>query len=223
MQNSSIFQLYLSYYYFIDPSISTSFSILKVKKINQNYLLKKERNYRYAKRCIENNSLMIARGKKKTKEKKRGKERFHRIVSIVRIAINQRGPDGGKKLARIISLVSSLTHHSSHSIHSNDRFVVDKKKEKKEERERKGRKETERTANEDIEDRSSSSISQPDHRTFSQNLFQLFIVSQNFCPIRFARLVLGSPRSIFFTNSWLIRFPCPRLKPFRFLFQRNGN
>lgn len=41
MQNSSIFQLYLSYYYFIDPSISTSFSILKVKKINQNYLLKK--------------------------------------------------------------------------------------------------------------------------------------------------------------------------------------
>lgn len=88
MQNSSIFQLYLSYYYFIDSSISTSFSILKVKKINQNYLLRKERNYRYAKRCIENNSLMIARGKKKTKEKKRGKERFHRIVSIVRIAIN---------------------------------------------------------------------------------------------------------------------------------------
>lgn len=71
MQNSSIFQLYLSYYYFIDPSISTSFSILKVKKINQNYLLKKERNYRYAKRCIENNPLMIARGKKKRKKEKR--------------------------------------------------------------------------------------------------------------------------------------------------------
>lgn len=73
MQNSSIFQLYLSYYYFIDPSISTSFSILKVKKINQNYLLKKERNYRYAKRCIENNPLMIVRGKKKRKKRKEGK------------------------------------------------------------------------------------------------------------------------------------------------------
>lgn len=73
MQNSSIFQLYLSYYYFIDPSISTSFSILKVKKINQNYLLRKERNYRYAKRCIENNPLMIAREKKKRKKRKEGK------------------------------------------------------------------------------------------------------------------------------------------------------
>lgn len=71
MQNSSIFQLYLSYYYFIDPSISTSFSILKVKKINQNYLLKKKRNYRYAKRCIENNPLMIARGKKNERKEKR--------------------------------------------------------------------------------------------------------------------------------------------------------